>query len=83
MIPIGAYEPRWFMKTQHVNPLDAVEIFKDINAKSAFGIHWNAFVLTAEPVDEPPKALERALQKNSINAELFQAMDIGKTWLQQ
>ncbi len=83
MIPIGAYEPRWFMKAQHVNPLDAVEIFKDINAKSAFGIHWNTFVLTAEPVDEPPKALERALQKNGLNAEQFQAMDIGKTWLQQ
>jgi len=82
MIPIGAYEPRWFMKTQHVNPLDAVEIFKDINAKSAFGIHWNTFVLTAEAVDEPPKALERALQKNSLNAELFQAMNIGDTWLQ-
>jgi N-acyl-phosphatidylethanolamine-hydrolysing phospholipase D len=82
MIPIGAYEPRWFMKPQHVNPLDAVEIFKDINAKSAFGIHWNTFVLTAEAVDEPPKALERALQKNRLNAELFQAMNIGATWLQ-
>jgi N-acyl-phosphatidylethanolamine-hydrolysing phospholipase D len=82
MIPIGAYEPRWFMKPQHVNPLDAVEIFKDINAKSAFGIHWNTFVLTAEAVDEPPKALERALQKNGLNAELFQAMDIGATWFQ-
>ncbi len=80
MIPIGAYEPRWFMKTQHVNPLDAVEIFKDINAKSAFGIHWNTFVLTAEAVDEPPKALERALQQNGLDTELFQAMDIGNTW---
>jgi N-acyl-phosphatidylethanolamine-hydrolysing phospholipase D len=80
MIPIGAYEPRWFMKTQHVNPLDAVEIFKDINAKSAFGIHWNTFVLTAEAVDEPPKALERALQQNGLTAELFQAMNIGATW---
>jgi N-acyl-phosphatidylethanolamine-hydrolysing phospholipase D len=82
MIPIGAYEPRWFMKPQHVNPLDAVEIFKDINAKSAFGIHWNTFVLTAEAVDEPPKALERALQQNRLDAELFQAMNIGATWLQ-
>jgi N-acyl-phosphatidylethanolamine-hydrolysing phospholipase D len=80
MIPIGAYEPRWFMKTQHVNPLDAVEIFKDINAKSAFGIHWNTFVLTAEPIDEPPKALESALHKNGLESERFQAMDIGKTW---
>jgi N-acyl-phosphatidylethanolamine-hydrolysing phospholipase D len=82
MIPIGAYEPRWFMKTQHINPLDAVEIFKDIKAKSAFGIHWNTFVLTAEAVDEPPKALARALQKNGLDAELFQAMNIGATWLQ-
>lgn len=82
MIPIGAYEPRWFMKTQHVNPLDAVEIFKDIKAKSAFGIHWNTFVLTAEAVDEPPKALKRALQKNGLDAERFQAMDIGATWFQ-
>jgi N-acyl-phosphatidylethanolamine-hydrolysing phospholipase D len=81
MIPIGAYEPRWFMKPQHVNPLDAVEIFKDINAKSAFGIHWNTFVLTAEAVDEPPKALERALQQNGLDAKLFQAMNIGATWL--
>ena len=81
MIPIGAYEPRWFMKTQHVNPLDAVEIFKDIKAKSAFGIHWNTFVLTAETVDEPPKALSRALQKNNLDAELFQAMNIGATWI--
>ena len=80
MIPIGAYEPRWFMKTQHVNPADAVEIFKDINAESAFGIHWNTFVLTAEAVDEPPKALARALHKNGLDAEQFRAMDIGKTW---
>jgi N-acyl-phosphatidylethanolamine-hydrolysing phospholipase D len=82
MIPIGAYEPRWFMKTQHVNPLDAVEIFKDINAKSAFGIHWNTFVLTAEAVDEPPKALKRALQKNELDTKLFKAMNIGATWNQ-
>lgn len=81
MIPIGAYEPRWFMKTHHVNPSDAVEIFKDINAVSAFGIHWNTFVLTAEGVDQPPLALERAMQANGIPAERFQAVDIGATWV--
>jgi N-acyl-phosphatidylethanolamine-hydrolysing phospholipase D len=80
MIPIGAYEPRWFMKTQHVNPQDAVEIFKDINAESAFGIHWNTFVLTAEALDEPPKALLKALQESGLDDEVFQAMEIGKTW---
>lgn len=80
MIPIGAYEPRWFMKYHHVNPDDAVKIFKDINAQSAFGIHWNTFVLTAEDVDAPPKALEKALRFYQINPERFTAMNIGATW---
>ena len=80
MIPIGAYEPRWFMKYHHVNPEDAVEIFKDIKAASAFGIHWNTFVLTAEDIDEPPKALADALRYQQIDPQRFQAMNIGKTW---
>lgn len=80
MIPIGAYEPRWFMKYHHVNPADAVEIFKDINAREAFGIHWNTFVLTAETIDEPPQALAAALQLQQIDAQRFQAMNIGATW---
>jgi N-acyl-phosphatidylethanolamine-hydrolysing phospholipase D len=81
MIPIGAYEPRWFMKNQHANPSDAVKIFKDLNAKEAFGIHWNTFVLTAEPIDEPPKALLKAMKENNLDPERFKAIDIGKTWL--
>jgi len=81
MIPIGAYEPRWFMKTFHVNPEESVEIFKDINAKYAFGIHWNTFVLTQEPLDEPPKNLKKALNQSNIPVESFEAMNIGETWL--
>lgn len=80
MIPIGAYEPRWFMKYHHVNPADAVEIFRDINARSAFGIHWNTFVLTAENIDEPPQALADALRLQQINPQRFQAINIGATW---
>lgn len=83
MIPIGAYEPRWFMKYHHVNPADAVEIFKDINAQSAFGIHWNTFVLTAEAVDEPPVALKAALQASGLDSTRFQAMNIGASWSQE
>lgn len=83
MIPIGAYEPRWFMKNQHVNPSDSVEIFKDIKAESAFGIHWNTFVLTAEPVDEPPAALKQAMQASMLDPGTFTAMPIGKTWMKK
>lgn len=80
MIPIGAYEPRWFMKYQHANPADAVEIFKDIKAKHAFGIHWNTFVLTAEPISEPPVALKQAMEASMLNPDNFQAMNIGASW---
>ena len=81
LIPIGAYEPRWFMRNQHVNPEDAVNIFKDINAINAFGIHWNTFVLTAEPIDEPPQRLKQAMRAQQLDSERFQAIPIGTTWI--
>lgn len=80
MIPIGAYEPRWFMKSQHVNPEEAVRIFKDINAKEAFGVHWNTFVLTAEPLNDPPLKLDQALDKHKVERSRFKAINIGATW---
>ncbi|PIE43449.1 MAG: hypothetical protein CSA50_04875 [Gammaproteobacteria bacterium] len=80
MIPIGAYEPRWFMKNQHVNPEEAVRIFQDINARHAFGIHWNTFVLTTEPVAQPPIRLQSALVRQGIDAARFKAINIGATW---
>lgn len=80
MIPIGAYEPRWFMKNQHVNPMDAIQIFQDIRAVNAFGIHWNTFVLTAEPVDEPPRLLQQGLKQLDIPLQDFRPMPIGETW---
>ncbi|WP_158527328.1 MBL fold metallo-hydrolase [Pelagibaculum spongiae] len=80
MIPIGAYQPRWFMKYQHINPDEAVKIFQDINAKSAFGIHWNTFVLTAEAIDQPPVDLKKALVKNNLSVDSFRAMPLGETY---
>ena len=64
MIPISTYDLRWFMKYHHTNPADAIEIFKEINAEYAFGGHWNTFVLTAEPINEPPQALSAAMKAN-------------------
>ncbi|MDX1709014.1 MAG: MBL fold metallo-hydrolase, partial [Desulfobacterales bacterium] len=56
-IPIGAYEPRWFMKYHHVNPEESVQIHKDLRSKQSVAIHWGTFILTDEPLDDPPQRL--------------------------
>jgi L-ascorbate metabolism protein UlaG (beta-lactamase superfamily) len=77
-IPIGAYEPRWFMKGQHVNPDESVRIFQDCGANHAIGHHWGTFQLTNEAREEPPQHLAMALQAANIAPEKFQAFTPGQ-----
>ncbi len=79
MIPIGAYEPRWFMEKQHVNPADAVKILQDCGAEFAIGHHWGTFQLTDEAIDDPPKHLAEALQAANIEADRFQPFRPGQS----
>ncbi len=78
-IPIGVYEPRWFMKIMHVNPEEAVKIHQDVRARYSVGIHWGTFELTDEPIDEPPKRLAAALKEAQIDPEQFFVMKHGET----
>lgn len=80
-IPIGAYEPRWFMKSHHVNPEEAVQIHKELRTQKSVAIHWGTFILTDEPLDEPPKRLASALQQNQISQEDFLVPQHGQTLL--
>ena len=77
-IPIGAYNPREFMKASHVNPEEAVQIFKDLMPEQAIAIHWGTFKLTLEPLQEPPLRLTAALEKAGIEATRFLALTHGQ-----
>ena len=62
-IPIGAYDPEWFMSDSHVNPEEAVQIMLDLEAEKGFGMHWATFTLTDEDTIEPKVRLENATTK--------------------
>ncbi|KAI9371853.1 beta-lactamase superfamily domain-containing protein [Aspergillus egyptiacus] len=80
LIPIGAYEPRFFMSAIHADPHDAVEIFRDTKCKKALGMHWGTWVLTEEDVLEPPRKLKEALTKHEIpETGVFDICDIGES----
>ncbi len=79
-LPIGAYEPRWFMKNQHVDPEEAVRIFEDVGAAYGLAMHWGTFRLTDEPIDEPVKRLNIALERAGIAPQRFQVKRPGEFW---
>jgi L-ascorbate metabolism protein UlaG (beta-lactamase superfamily) len=79
MIPIGAYEPRWFMKNHHINPEEAVQAHIDLGSMQSVAIHWGTFMLTDEPLDEPPVRLGEALAQQGISPEGFRVLQHGET----
>ena len=79
LIPIGAYEPRWFMKSHHVNPEEAVKIHKDLYSEYSVAMHWGTFILTDEPLDEPPVKLKEALKIYQISESKFEVYKHGET----
>ena len=79
LIPIGAYEPRWFMKEQHVNPMESVQTHKDLGAAQSIGIHWGTFNLTDEALDQPPIDLAVARKALGVAEADFFLLKIGET----
>jgi L-ascorbate metabolism protein UlaG (beta-lactamase superfamily) len=81
LVPIGAYEPRWFMSPVHMNPEEAVRGHLDIRARWSIGMHFGTFQLTDEAIDEPVRALERARTDHGVAPEAFRVLDFGETAL--
>ena len=77
LLPIVAYEPRWFMKDIHMNPAEAVQAHLDLGARRSLGMHWGTFQLTPEGVDEPVRELTKALQERGVPAQQFRPAEVG------
>ncbi len=82
LLPIGAYDPRYFMRTQHADPEEAVQIARDIAAQQSLGIHWNTFALTDEPYNEPEVRLKQALRAAALPESSFLALHPGDVYCQ-
>lgn len=79
-IAVGAYEPRWFMKAQHINPDEAAQIHKDTRTRQTLGIHWGTFELTDEPLDQPIGDVEKARKTHKLTENEFRVVNHGESF---
>jgi L-ascorbate metabolism protein UlaG (beta-lactamase superfamily) len=79
LVPIGAYEPRWFMAPMHMNPAEAVQLHHDVGARRSIGMHWGTFQLTDEGREEPVEALAAARAAAGLEPEDFRVVTPGES----
>ena len=68
-LPLGAYEPRWFMGAQHMSPEQSLQALLDLSGTHFFGMHWGAYDLSDEPLDAGPKLARDLAQGVGIDDE--------------
>jgi len=81
LLPIGAYEPRWFLAAMHMNPEEAVRVHQALRSNTSLAMHFGTFQLTDEAIDAPLIALAEARRAAGISEESFYALDFGETRL--
>lgn len=79
-LPIGAYEPRWFMKEQHLNPVEAAQAHLDLHSRFSVGIHFGTFQLTDEGINRPLEDLQAGLEQAGLDPTRFRAPRNGTTF---
>jgi L-ascorbate metabolism protein UlaG (beta-lactamase superfamily) len=79
MLPIGAYDPAWFMSPQHMNPEEAGRAWELVGAKVLVAMHWATFRLTDEPPGEPPLRMRTWFEERKYPHERLWILDIGET----
>lgn len=66
LVPIGAYEPRWFMAPMHLDPAEAVELHREVGARRSIGMHWGTFRLSDEGREDPPREFAAAARQQGL-----------------
>jgi L-ascorbate metabolism protein UlaG (beta-lactamase superfamily) len=79
LLPIGAYEPRWFMQSVHMNPAEAVQAHLDLEAAESIGMHFGTFQLTTEGIDDPLRALDEARRSKNVPPSRFRTLRFGES----
>jgi L-ascorbate metabolism protein UlaG (beta-lactamase superfamily) len=79
LMPVGAYEPAWFMRRVHVNPAEAVRACDDLGARRMATMHWGTFVLSQEPLLAPVREAEAAWQATGRPREDLWTLAVGET----
>jgi L-ascorbate metabolism protein UlaG (beta-lactamase superfamily) len=77
LLPIGAYEPRWFMRAVHMNPAESVQAHLDLGAPETIGMHFGTFQLTTEGIDAPLRGLEAACAARKVSPCRFRTLGFG------
>lgn len=80
LLPIGAYQPRWFMKGAHMNPQEAVDAFQRLGARYALAIHFGVFPLADDGYDEPVRDFAVACAEANVSSEQFRMLEPGESW---
>jgi L-ascorbate metabolism protein UlaG (beta-lactamase superfamily) len=77
LLPIGAYEPRWFMRSVHMNPAEALQAHLDLGSPETIGMHFGTFQLTTEGIDAPVRGLAEACRANNVPWSRFRTIEFG------
>lgn len=78
-VPIGAYEPLAMMRFVHVIPEEAARAAVDLRAKRVVAMHFGTFVLTDEPLDEPPRRFLAETERLGVGADRAWVLKVGET----
>lgn len=73
-LPLGAYEPTWFMSAQHMSPAQALAAYHDLGASHFVGMHWGAFDLSDEPIESGPRWLCAEVAQRGLQPQCFHVL---------